>query len=1490
MVSEQRKIHLVVTTVVVWCFLAIRHLIGVDMIDDVQNWSENPIPRPETCGDRYRCFLVTVLTEIVALFQQSMRFFFQAERALTIVFVSFNVAVVTKSLLPVLAKHVHALCRGRMCTSMRSTMSEESHQGINSLLYSSVRQRVLTTWNRRIHREVIGHLEFEFGDVPTRVRALMARFDSSTTFGQAVLEGLRETCMRRTNGEALPCSQSSRDEEEYKRFQDMWSDVLCFLDSMCLDIEEKGDQIEHLHGVRRVTGEELLVFLARYFVIYERQCSEVKEAKAISILIPKLDREFVRFLRNQSSTRELSFSSITQYAKQYLSWRQFDEPHRHRVTSIDDETRLWNKMDNTSGERAEITPQEGDIDPWERAQVESVRRPSRYGIKCFACGKYGHIARFCKSNSRSYASLSLERKAQERDDVYSTEDYETTEKALLHIQVLLRKGQGPSSKHRCLVDTGSAVNLIIKTLCGYDGKCATTKGSITLDVIIGSETRSLVFEVSKENCEIIIGKKGLGAFGVSIDCDENSLTFRGGKKVFCHAVRDPKKANKSLEMEPDVEHRVLNIVEDESRGAKPYRRQDVIFCPLGKSLIIPPFSTMSVQLPYHVANREVMLSGLGNGSKGVVVIGAIKMRGHPLRFQVMNTTPNPEQIGARNGIVSFVVPTNMVVQFEDINGVTCLINDNSRVAVQQVDEIKDVNYWSRKFPSVLQNPLGKVKHYEINNAQVRAGVNWNKMKAKAYSRAETLALKPLVKELVDLDVVERTVKRPTLLTPLLTVPKRDGRQRLVLDFRLLNAVTNGIQNNALDRFRLLGSVPKNVMWSSFDLSKGYQQLSLTPSIRRYFGFELDKEWFQFKRCPFGWINASSHFGTALDMTMQKVKKDLPVGASLLWYVDDILLGTMDEETHDKAIEVLLHHLDLDGWTVNGSKSVWKAPSVQYLGRCFDRDGVRPSPGLVQSIQDLKKPTNAKELRTFFGLMAQLEMFQWKQHEMLEELRGWLKRKPSDFQSAKFDKVWKSTTRDVATNISTLGYWNPDGALEMLVDASGVGIGAVLMCDHVPVAMFSRRTSKEWQHSSDSEIDGMLKALEAFEMYTTGKQVKVYTDNWSAYRSMNTSKLSHPIRRRLDRLLHFHPNVTFLSGKENKLADFLSREQYLLRNNEDKKPHTVSTISKSRDQIIYEAHCRGHVGVAATKAILQREGYSCKGWTSDIARVIRCCEVCQKFEKRKVQEPLGFNEAKEVSGVVGIDFLGPLKGPKHRKGKYLTVMVDGLTRYMEVFPATGPTTKEAMKSIRRWERTHGNISRLISDSGSAFKSLEFRNFCKSRPMDHIMSCANHHSSNGLIERAIGTLIQRLQKMGLASGKGWWAIYKEAVKVYNSTPHGVTSYSPHELRYGPNPQDGRAKGLRWRQDARNRAMNRTRGFRKKWQDQRKKEITGKGNFQPGERVLVHISAFGKSGPPNKFSPSWEGPFTIHEVVRVGVYKVRTASGSKIIHGDLMKRFVS
>ena len=85
---------------------------------------------------------------------------------------------------------------------------------------------------------------------------------------------------------------------------------------------------------------------------------------------------------------------------------------------------------------------------------------------------------------------------------------------------------------------------------------------------------------------------------------------------------------------------------------------------------------------------------------------------------------------------------------------------------------------------------------------------------------------------------------------------------------------------------------------------------------------------------------------------------------------------------------------------------------------------------------------------------------------------------------------------------------------------------------------------------------------------------------------------------------------------------------------------------------------------------------------------------------------------------------------------------------------------------------------LSDRYGSMKGKKFRKFIEENGGKLIYTCADTLSSNGMIER-VGYTISEAIRCGRNYKGAWTTIAKQAVGVYNHTPHSVTRYAPRYL---------------------------------------------------------------------------------------------------------------
>jgi hypothetical protein len=141
-----------------------------------------------------------------------------------------------------------------------------------------------------------------------------------------------------------------------------------------------------------------------------------------------------------------------------------------------------------------------------------------------------------------------------------------------------------------------------------------------------------------------------------------------------------------------------------------------------------------------------------------------------------------------------------------------------------------------------------------------------------------------------------------------------------------------------------------------------------------------------------------------------------------------------------------------------------------------------------------------------------------------------------------------TLKSALEGAPVLAYFDPNKETEIAVDASPVGLGAVLTQVDADggrhaVAYASRSLSATEQRYSQTEREALsvVYALEHFHLYVFGKEVTVITDHKPLIHIMN-NPLSKPparIERWALRIEPYKPTVVYSPGKDNP-ADFMSR--------------------------------------------------------------------------------------------------------------------------------------------------------------------------------------------------------------------------------------------------------------------------------------------------------------------------------------------------------------
>ena len=146
---------------------------------------------------------------------------------------------------------------------------------------------------------------------------------------------------------------------------------------------------------------------------------------------------------------------------------------------------------------------------------------------------------------------------------------------------------------------------------------------------------------------------------------------------------------------------------------------------------------------------------------------------------------------------------------------------------------------------------------------------------------------------------------------------------------------------------------------------------------------------------------------------------------------------------------------------------------------------------------------------------------------------------NDTHQKAFDSMKQTMARDFS-----LAYPNYSIPFEVYTDASSRQLGAVIVQNNRPLAYFSRKLSETQRKYSVTELEllSIVETLKEFKGILWGQRIKVYTDHKNLMQEA-LGLTSNCVYRWCLLLGEYGPEITYIKGVDNTVADALSRLEY-----------------------------------------------------------------------------------------------------------------------------------------------------------------------------------------------------------------------------------------------------------------------------------------------------------------------------------------------------------
>ena len=587
------------------------------------------------------------------------------------------------------------------------------------------------------------------------------------------------------------------------------------------------------------------------------------------------------------------------------------------------------------------------------------------------------------------------------------------------------------------------------------------------------------------------------------------------------------------------------------------------------------------------------------------------------------------------------------------------------------------------------------------------------------------AVREEIREMLEKGVI--VPSKSPFSSPIVMVPKKDGSNRMCIDYRKLNDLTVKDAYPLPRIGQTIDALQGAGVFSSLDLASGYWQIPVAAEDRHKTAFcTPDGGLYECLKKPFGLTNAPPTF----QRNMKDIFKE-DLYKHVLIFLDDVLTFSKTPEEHLEHLEKVFIVLRKAGLRLKPKKCNLFRTEVHYLGHVINKEGTQPDPKKLAAVREWEPPTDVTGVRSFVAFCNYYRKFVQNFAEVARPLYLLTSKGLKFTWTEEHDKAFR-TLKKRLLEAPILAFPNFELPFIIDTDASDTALGAVLsqVIDGIEysIAFESRVLTKTEVNyaTTKREALGVVQAVQWFRPYIYGSKCIIRTDHeslqWLFRQNADgmTFRMVQKLQEYDYQIVHRpgdkHCNADGLSRRPNDVPQWLPGEEDALRGpipeftefdsalfeaERDLRAARTKAREKLENSEDVARHLKMQISHPPREVVRYREG--------DFFESPDSLVLCVSADMRVATAPM-------KSFVKTYSYLPPLAESVNRvggflvyrdvtKGRYLYILI---TKHCHGEVAKYDVLKESLLRVKEHASSHGISKLAMPRTGCVDDELEWIN--------------------------------------------------------------------------------------------------------------------------------------------------------------------------------------